>query len=92
MPDSHQNIDDWIVDGEKVAARFTLRGTHPGPYLGIPATGKSIALTGIDIFHVHAGRITEHWLEADLFGTFQQMGVLPTDFIEQAAQGQGQSA
>jgi steroid delta-isomerase-like uncharacterized protein len=76
FPDYHQTIVDWIAEGEKVVARWTTRGTHQGPYNGIPPTGKVIIEHGIDIFRVVDGQIVEHWVELDLLGILQQMGVV----------------
>jgi steroid delta-isomerase-like uncharacterized protein len=77
--DYHQTIHDWIAEGDKVVARWSIRGTHTGTYVNIPATGKQIKTTGIDIFRVAGNTIREHWAEMDYYGTLQQMGVLPAE-------------
>jgi len=46
--------------------------------MGIPATGKTITTTAIDIFRIADGKIAEHWLENDTLGSMQQLGVIPT--------------
>ena len=73
FPDYHQVIHDWIVDGDKVVARWTTTGTHQGPYNGVAPTGKVIHEHGIDIFQVVAGQIVAHWVELDLLGIYKQM-------------------
>jgi len=73
FPDYQQVIHDWIVEGEKVVARWTTTGTHQGVYNGIAPTGKVIHEHGIDIFRVVEGRIVAHWVELDVLGIFQQM-------------------
>lgn len=73
FPDYHQVIHDWIVEGEKVVARWTTTGTHLGPYNGVAPTGRVIHEHGIDIFQVVDGQITAHWVELDLLGIFRQM-------------------
>jgi steroid delta-isomerase-like uncharacterized protein len=73
FPDYHQVIHDWIVQGDKVVARWTTTGTHRGPYNGVAPTGKVIHEHGIDIFQVVDGRIVAHWVELDLLGIFRQM-------------------
>lgn len=73
FPDYHQVIHDWIVQGDKVVARWTTTGTHRGPYNGIAPTGKVIHEHGIDIFQVVDGRIVAHWVELDVLGIFRQM-------------------
>ena len=73
FPDYHQVIHDWIVQGEKVVARWTTTGTHKGLYNGIAATGKVIHEHGIDIFQVVEGQIVAHWVELDMLGIYKQM-------------------
>src|SRR5580765_438299 len=52
FPDLKVTVEDMIAEGETVVARFTSQGTHQGAFQGIRATGKRIALTGIEIFRV----------------------------------------
>jgi steroid delta-isomerase-like uncharacterized protein len=73
----HVTIDDMVADGDRVACRFTARGVHGGEFMGIPPTGKEIAMTGIEIFRLRDGKITELWGEANLMGLMQQLGILP---------------
>jgi steroid delta-isomerase-like uncharacterized protein len=73
FPDYHQVVHDWIVQDDKVVARWTTTGTHQGPYSGIAPTGKVIHEHGIDIFQVVDGQIVAHWVELDLLGIFEQM-------------------
>lgn len=75
--DLHVTIDDIMADGDKVTARFTARGMHKGEFMGLPPTGKAIAMTGIEIFRVKDGKITELWGEANVMGLMQQLGILP---------------
>jgi steroid delta-isomerase-like uncharacterized protein len=70
-------IDDMMAEGDKVTCRFTARGVHNGEFMGIPPTGKKIAMTGIEIFRVRDGKIAELWGEANLMGLMQQLGILP---------------
>jgi steroid delta-isomerase-like uncharacterized protein len=78
FPDMAGTVDDVIVDGNKVAVRFTGTGTHQGEFFGIPPTGKAIKSTGINIFRIEAGKIVEHWNNADDLGLMQQLGVIPS--------------
>jgi len=64
-----------IADGDKVTCRFTSRGVHNGAFMGLPPTGKSIALTGIEIFRLKNGRIAEIWGEANLMGLMLQLNI-----------------
>ncbi len=69
-----------IAEGDRVVERWICCGTFTGaPYLGTPATGKSFSVTGISIYRIAAGKIVEHWGEADLLAVAQQLGTLPAD-------------
>jgi predicted ester cyclase len=70
-------IDDMMAEGDKVTCRFTARGVHNGEFMGLPPTGKKIAMTGIEIFRLRDGKIAELWGEANLMGLMQQLGILP---------------
>ena len=70
-------IEDMTAEGNKVAARFTAQGIHKGNFMGLPATGKPITITGIEIFRIKNGKIAELWGEANLLGLMQQLGIIP---------------
>jgi steroid delta-isomerase-like uncharacterized protein len=70
-------IEDMMAEGDKVTARFVARGVHKGEFMGLPPTGKEIALTGIEIFRIQDGKIAELWGEANLMGLMQQLGIIP---------------
>jgi steroid delta-isomerase-like uncharacterized protein len=70
-------IEDMMAEGDKVTARFVARGVHRGEFMGLPPTGKEIALTGIEIFRIRDGKIAELWGEANLMGLMQQLGIIP---------------
>jgi steroid delta-isomerase-like uncharacterized protein len=69
-------IEDMIAEGDKVVVRWTNHNLHQGPFLGIPATGKSITVTGIDIHRLQNGKLAEHWDVVDMLGLLQQLGVV----------------
>jgi steroid delta-isomerase-like uncharacterized protein len=76
FPDLHVRIEDLIAEGDQVAARVSVRGTHKGMLLGrLPATGRSATWTGIDIFRLSDGKIVERWNERDLLSLLEQLGV-----------------
>jgi predicted ester cyclase len=60
-----------------VAVRHAARGTHTGDGLGVPATGKTITGTGMEIFRISGGTIPERWAETDFTGLLQQIEALP---------------
>ena len=75
--DLQVTIEDMMAEDDRVACRFTARGVHAGEFMGLPPTGKKIAMTGIEIFRLRNGKITELWGEANLMGLMQQLGILP---------------
>ena len=76
FPDYQTMIDDLFAEGDKVAARITMTGTHQGDFMGIPATGKHVSFTGIYIARIADEKIVEHWGEEDAVSLLQQLGVL----------------
>ncbi|HEX6506062.1 MAG TPA: ester cyclase [Chloroflexota bacterium] len=70
-------VEDIIAEGDRVAVRWTQTATHVGPFQGIPATGTSITLSGMDFYVLKDGRMAEHWDQVDLLGLLQQLGVIP---------------
>jgi predicted ester cyclase len=76
FPDLDVIVDDMIAEGDKVAAHWTARGTHQGPFLGVPVTGKRVAQTGIDTYRYVDGKIVEWWRNDDTLGLMQQFGGL----------------
>ena len=78
FPDLHITVDDTVAEGDKVALRWTARGTHKGELQGIPPTGKLIVTTGINIFLIKDGKVAEEWVNWDTMGFMQQLGVVPS--------------
>jgi steroid delta-isomerase-like uncharacterized protein len=77
FPDARATILEMVADGDKVAKRWTYRGTHNGEFMGIPATGKEIAMTAITIYRISGGKVAECWWNYDSLGVMQQLGVIP---------------
>ena len=77
FPDLHFTIEDLIAEGDKVVWRLNSKGTQTGPFMGIPATGKTAYVTGIVIFRLENSRIVEGWVNIDSLGLLQQLGVIP---------------
>ena len=75
-PDVHSTLEDVLADGDRVAVRWTWRGTHEGPVAGVAATGKRLESTAIVIYRLENGKIVEAWLEADRLGFLQRLGVV----------------
>ena len=77
FPDFHVTLEDVIAEGDKVASRGVWRGTHQGNFMGIPATGKSVAVSYSDIWRFENGKAVENWVQMDMLGLMQQLGVAP---------------
>ncbi len=78
FPDVHIDVEDQIAEGDKVVTRTTIRGTHKGTFMGIPATGKKIQVSAIIITRFEDGQNVESWVEQDRLGLMQQLGVVPS--------------
>lgn len=76
FPDSRSISLDIIAEGDKVVHQMSNEGTHQDEFLGIPATGKRVTMTHIDIWRIADGKLAEHWVEADMMGMMQQLGVV----------------
>lgn len=74
FPDGHFTIDETIAEGNAVAHRWTFHGTHQGEFLGVPATGKKVEVTGTAVTHVRDGTIVEHLADVDMLSILQQIG------------------
>ncbi len=71
-------LDDVLADGDKVVVRWTNRGTHLAEWFGVPPTGKTVVVKGIDIHQLRDGKMAEHWDVVDIFGLMMQLGAIPT--------------
>ena len=71
--DIEATVEDQVSENNKVASRITMKCTHTGDYQGIPATGKRISITYLDIACLRDGKIIEEWAEFDLLSIFNQL-------------------
>jgi steroid delta-isomerase-like uncharacterized protein len=69
-------VEDTVAEGDKVMARWTFRGQHSGDYMGTPATGREVTLSGMNLFRIRDGQISEIWVNGDDLGELQQLGVV----------------
>jgi predicted ester cyclase len=77
FPDLTTSIQDMFVSGDKLAVTLMWHGTHTGPYGGVPATGKPVAVRDTAIWHFTGGQVTEIWTLQDQFAFLKQIGYLP---------------
>ena len=77
MPGYTYEIHDQIAQGDLVVNRVTWRGVHSGQIAGIPATGRSVEMSGINMFRVIDGQVVAQWAELDMLRLLQQIGAVP---------------
>lgn len=68
-------IDDTVAQGDKVAVRAHLRGTHAGDLMGIAPTMKGVNVPFIVIYRIASARIAEHWMSIDQSELLRQLGI-----------------
>jgi steroid delta-isomerase-like uncharacterized protein len=77
FPDIKWTLEDSVAEGDKVAARFTMRGTHNGNFFRVPPTGKSIEVQAMNFYLFSNGKIVEEFGQPDMLGLLQQIGAFP---------------
>lgn len=77
FPDLEYIFEDLIAEGDLVIGRGVISGTHKGDFMGIPPSGKKIRWTGTRLFRLKDLHVTEGWINLDMMGMMQQMGVIP---------------
>ena len=76
-PDIKGTIKDELADGDKVVVRWEAHATHEGDFMGIPATGKKVTVTGTSIYRLSGGKVAEEWTHADMLSLMGQIGAIP---------------
>lgn len=79
FPDLIYTVEDVVGDGDRVAVRWTWRGTHTAAFRSFAPTGKRIENTGVAIFQVADGKLVRAWVETDRLGFLQAVGAVPYD-------------
>ena len=77
FPDLQCTVEDEINEGDKVAAHWTIRGTHTGLFLGNRPTSRPMVVQGMMFAHAANGQITEGWTLIDQMSILQQLGIVP---------------
>ena len=75
IPDMELPIEDVVAEDGKVLVRLRVVGTHGGPLMGLPATGRRIDIAVMDLFRIADGVLVEHWALLDNLGLLKQLGV-----------------
>ena len=78
LPDLQCAVHDVVAEGDRVAGRFSVQGTHTGTLLGIPPTGKRVDVGAMVMARFDgAGKWVEDWASWDQLGMLRQLGVIP---------------
>lgn len=77
FPNATLRLEDLIPAGDTVTCRFTVSGTHQGPFQGLPATHRTFSVPGITILRFAGGKCVERWSQADFLLLMQQLGAIP---------------
>jgi steroid delta-isomerase-like uncharacterized protein len=75
--DGRITVDDQVAEGDKVASRWTGRGTHDGELMGIAPTGKQVTVPGVTVSRLENSRVVEEWTNWDTLGMLRQLGAVP---------------
>ena len=92
FPDLTHDIVDLVAEGDKVAVSVNVTGTYKGEFQGIPATGKQVSFTAMDILTIVDGKITEEWATADMMGLMQQIGAIPQRLANSSSNNEAANA
>lgn len=74
FPDLEVTIHEMIAEGDLVAHRVIIRGTHDGDFVGIDPAGEEIEVAGLVLVRFEDGKIAESWANFDALGILQQIG------------------
>jgi len=75
--DIQWTLEEMVADGDKVAVRYTMRGTHQGVFLGVQPTGKPIVVQAINFYRLNDNQIVEEYGQPDMLGLLKQIGAMP---------------
>ena len=78
FPDWHSTLEELVAEGDRVAERWTGRGTHRGELQGVPPTGKRVEAPGSVFYRIVGGKIVEFRGQLDMMSLLQQLGAMPS--------------
>jgi predicted ester cyclase len=78
FPDAEATLDDIFAEGDRVAYRLTILGTHTAEFLGVPASGRPVAVSFIAIVRIADGKLVEEWGGLDQPDLIRQMRGSPS--------------
>jgi steroid delta-isomerase-like uncharacterized protein len=77
FPDLEEDLQEIIADGDAVATRWVVTGSLQREFMGIPASGQTIRVEGMNFYRVKGGRVTDIWTQFDGVALMQQLGAIP---------------
>lgn len=77
FPDLRGEVVELVAEGELVTALLNLSGTHLGPFMGQPPSGRTFRITALDLVRMGEGRLVEHWGFFDTDVMTRQLGLAP---------------
>ena len=78
FPDLRITVEDLLAEGDRVAVRSTVSGTHRGAFLGVPPTGRRVAVVAMAFYRLARGQIVERWAVVDTLEVLRQLGASPS--------------
>lgn len=77
FPDVEATIEEVVGEGETVAFRVTVRGTHRGEFMGVAPSGNQFTIGVQNIYRFRDGKVVERWTNPDMLGLMVQIGAIP---------------
>ena len=77
FPDIQWRLEETIAEGDMVAARLTMSGTHHGTFFRVPPTGKTIKVQAMNSYRLSGGKFVDERGQPDLLSLLQQIGAVP---------------
>jgi steroid delta-isomerase-like uncharacterized protein len=77
FPDLLWTVEDMVAEGDTVALRYTMKGTHRGSFAGVPPTGRAVVAQSMAFYRLVDGKIVEERAQLDMLGVLQQLGAVP---------------
>ncbi len=74
FPDFRMEVLEMLQDGDKVVTRLKMLGTHEGEFMGVPASGNQVEVSGIDILQLRGDKVIAHWGVTDIAAMMEQIG------------------
>lgn len=74
FPDCQLELSNVVTQGDRVATMYTFKATHKDEFMGVPATGKRVEITGMTILRFAGDKCVERWNVVDMLSLMQQIG------------------